>query len=145
MLRYAHTRAEALGVPVHFHLRSADDTNFPNDYFDLVVSHNMMHEISDRVRRRMMKETFRILRPGGIAIHQDVMVRYKDWSLFEQAERSWDQSFNNEPFWDTYGEADVPADMAAAGFGATNVKELNLVKIDGPGSWYAVVAVKPKT
>jgi len=142
MVRYAHARAEALGVPVNFHVRSAHDTKFPDNHFDLVVSHNMMHEISDRIRRGMLKETFRILKPGGIAIHQDVMVRYKNWSAFEQAERGWDQDFNNEPFWNVYGEADVLSE-AAREFGAANVKEIDLAKIDGPGAWYAVVAVKP--
>ena len=142
MLRYAHARAEALGYPVHFHLRSADDTKFDDSTFDLVVSHNIMHEISHEVRRGMLRETFRILKPGGIAIHQDVMIRYQGWDIFEQAERSWDLRFNTGPFWDLYGDGEILKDARAAGFAPGSVNEIDLQKISGPGAWYALVARK---
>ncbi|MCL6753034.1 methyltransferase domain-containing protein [Nostoc sp. CCCryo 231-06] len=35
MLRYAHARAESLGKRVHFSQQNAEQTNFPDESFDL--------------------------------------------------------------------------------------------------------------
>ncbi len=116
MLRYAHARAEALGVPVHFHQRDAADLGFEDGSFDLIVSHNAMHEMSRKTTAAMMRETRRLLAPGGIAVHQDVPLSFEGKSAFEIFESSWDQQFNNEPFWESYASLN-PADLLAeAGF-----------------------------
>ncbi len=86
MLRYAHARAESLGAAVHFHQRDAAATGFPDEYFDLIVSHNMMHEIPDSTRRGMLRETWRMLAPGGVAVHQDVPLQFKGLSEFQKFE-----------------------------------------------------------
>ena len=39
VLRYAHARAEALGKRVHFSQQNAEQTNFEEGSFDLIVSH----------------------------------------------------------------------------------------------------------
>ena len=61
MLRYAHARAESLGAAVHFHQMDSARTSFGSESFDLIVSHNMMHEISDASRRGMLRESWRLL------------------------------------------------------------------------------------
>ena len=94
MLRYAHARAESLGVAVHFHQMDAAATGFPDAYFDLIVSHNMMHEISDATRLGMLRETWRLLAPGGVAVHQDVPLRFAGLSEFQKFEMSWDTRNN---------------------------------------------------
>src|SRR5690606_108126 len=85
MLRYAHARAEPLGVRVHFHQMSATATKFDDASFDLVVSHNLMHEISGEVRRAVAKESLRLLAPGGICVHQDVDLLFRNTTLWQQA------------------------------------------------------------
>ena len=55
MLRYAHARAESLGVAVHFHQMDAANLSFENETFDLVLSHNLMHEIGAEKRRRLSR------------------------------------------------------------------------------------------
>jgi SAM-dependent methyltransferase len=143
MLRYAHARAEALGARVFFHQLDAAATDFPDGHFDLVVSHNLFHEISDDTRRGMLGETWRLLAPGGVALHQDVAIQNRTRSLFEQVERSWDVEFNNEPFWESYADADIVAEMREAGFAADACGEFPLPKISGPGHWFAIYGRKP--
>ena len=144
LLRYAHARAESLGVGVHFHQMDAASLDFANDSFDLVVSHNLMHEIGEEKRRRMIAESFRVVRPGGIVIHQDVAIRNQP-SLVHQVERDWDTHFNGEVHWNTYATADLRADMIAAGFSGDMVIEHDLAALQGFANnrWYAVSGRKP--
>ena len=143
MLRYAHTRAEALGAKVHFHQRDVAATRFPDGHFDLVVSHNMLHEISDRTRRDAMRETYRLLRPGGVCVHQDVPLRFEGLDEFTRFELSWDAMYNNEPYWEVYATADLRADLEAAGFPAGSIHVGHLPKREGSLPWYVGTARKP--
>ena len=72
VLRYAHARAEALGKRVHFSQQNAEQTNFADGSFDLIVSHILLHETSSKALRNIMKESYRLLAPGGMMIHQEV-------------------------------------------------------------------------
>lgn len=140
MLRYAGARAEALGARVLFHQMDAGATRFADGFFDLVVSHNLFHEVSDATRNATFRETFRLLAPGGICLHQDVAIQNATRTAFEQAERAWDVYFNDEPFWECYADARIGAELVTAGFTASTVREIDLPKINGPGFWYAAVA-----
>lgn len=142
MLRYAHARAESLGVAVHFHQMDAAQLSFDDDSFDLVVSHNLMHEIGAEKRRAMMREARRVARPGGIVVHQDVGIRGLP-TLVQRVERDWDSHFNGEAHWNVYLNDDFVADMKAAGFTEEEVVEHKLPAINGPNHWYAISARKP--
>ena len=142
MLRYAHARAESLGVPVHFHQMDASHTGFPDGHFDLIVSHNLFHEISSATRQRIAKESFRLLAPGGIVVHQDVDLLFRGKEHWEEAERAYDLNHNNEPFWLDYATCDFRSELIAAGFAAEDVAETRIPKLSGPGFWYAFTAVK---
>ena len=141
MLRYAHARAESIGVAVHFHQMDASSLSFADNSFDLVVSHNLLHEIGAEKRRAMFREAARVTRPGGVVIHQDVAIRSAP-TLVHQVERDWDTHFNGEVHWATYAQADLIADMTAAGFSADDVVEHDLPAIAGPNRWYAITARK---
>ena len=143
LLRYAHARAEALGVTVHFHQMDARALAFPDDFFDLVVSHNLMHEISQASLRQVFAESRRVLRPGGVTIHQDVPIRGSR-TPFEEYMDDWESRYNNEPFWREFAAADVRALLGQAGFPADGVHEAQLPKLDGSGTWYVVVAQEPE-
>lgn len=142
MLRYAHARAESMESAVHFHQMDARHTSFPDGHFDLIISHNMFHEMSGDSRRAVAAETLRLLAPGGIAVHQDVDLLFRGKTHWEEAERSYDLQFNNEPFWLEYATNDFCSELKAAGFEAGNVAETKIPKMAGPGSWYAFTAVK---
>lgn len=143
MLRYAHARAEALGAVVHFHQRDVAATGFPDGHFDLVVSHNLMHEIPDATRRAMFAESLRMLSPGGVCVHQDVPLRLANLTPFQQFELSWDQRHNNEPYWEAYGFADVRTEMLAAGFPEDTLYVGHLPQRSGSLPWFIAVGVKP--
>ncbi len=66
MVRYAHLRAVDIGSEVHFKQALAEATGYPDGYFDLVVSYILFHEVTADAARKIMAETGRILRPGGV-------------------------------------------------------------------------------
>jgi len=142
MLRYAHARAESIGVRVLFHQMSGAALRFPDASFDLVVSNNLLHEIGRESRRAMLREAHRVLAIGGVAIHQDVPIRFAP-TLVQQVERGWDERFNGEIFWNIYAGDDLVADMRAAGFAAACVNETRIEKISGAGGWYLLSGEKP--
>jgi SAM-dependent methyltransferase len=101
VLRYAHGRAESLGIPAHFSQQNAESTNFEDGSFDLVVSHILFHESSRRAVHNIVKECARLLRPGGVMLHVDVGRRLTAKDPFDQFIADWDTMNNNEPFWGT--------------------------------------------
>lgn len=68
-VRYAHGRAESLGVAAHFSQQDATATDFPDGHFDLVVSILLTHECPQPVIRALFKEAHRLLAPGGFTMH----------------------------------------------------------------------------
>ncbi len=142
MLRYAHARAEALGARVHFHQMDCAATTFTDDSFDLIVSHNLMHEISDATRKGMLRESWRLLAPGGVMVHQDVPLRYSELSPVQQFDFGWDTLNNNEPYWEVYATADLAADMAAVGIPADRSHVGSLTKKAGSLPWFVATAWK---
>lgn len=140
MLRYAHARAQSLGESVHFHQMDCASTRFPDAYFDLIVSHNLMHEISSSTRRGMLKESYRLLRAGGVCIHQDVPLRFAGLSEFKKFDMSWDTLNNNEPFWEVYANADLLPELLDAGFDSECTHVGSLPASTGSLPWFVACA-----
>jgi ubiquinone/menaquinone biosynthesis C-methylase UbiE len=72
MVRYAHYRAIKMGLDVNFRHGLAEATGFPDGYFDLVTDHLLFHEVSAEAAQKIVAETHRILRPGGVFSHHDL-------------------------------------------------------------------------
>jgi 2-polyprenyl-3-methyl-5-hydroxy-6-metoxy-1,4-benzoquinol methylase len=115
ILRYGHARAEELGVPVHFSQQNAEHTNFADGSFDLIVSHLLTHETSLSGYRNIMRECFRLLRPGGMMLHTET-----EWSTetdpYNQSILDWETHYNAEPFKTKLDTLAFPAEAAKAGF-----------------------------
>jgi ubiquinone/menaquinone biosynthesis C-methylase UbiE len=111
VLRYAHARAESLGKAVHFSQQNAEQTNFPDGHFDLVVSHILVHETSHKAMRRIMRECNRLLTPGGVVLHVETPP-YRQLDAYDAFMLDWDTLNNNEPYWSASHEID-PAEIAA--------------------------------
>jgi ubiquinone/menaquinone biosynthesis C-methylase UbiE len=95
VLRYAHARAESLGVPVHFSQQNAERTDYPDASFDLIVSHILIHETSLRAMPRIFGESRRLLAPGGLMLHMDIP---RGNTPFKQFMHDWESYNNNEGF-----------------------------------------------
>jgi SAM-dependent methyltransferase len=135
MLRYAHARAEVLGKRVHFSQQNAEHTNFPDESFDLVVSHILLHEIPPPVVRKVMQECYRLLAPGGMMLHVEAPL-YRHMDAYSQFMYDGETVNNNEPFWSAVRDLDLVALAAEAGFAADKVFE----KFVPNGAWKAKVA-----
>lgn len=119
MLRYAHGRSEAMGVPVHYTLANAGHTPFEDESFDLVVSTIMLHEIPQKLSRQVIAESHRLLRPGGVMVHNDLV----GWPTdpFQEFMAEWNAHHNNEVFERGSGTLDFRGACAAAGFDDADV------------------------
>jgi ubiquinone/menaquinone biosynthesis C-methylase UbiE len=121
LLRYAHARAESLGKRVHFSQQDAAATNFPDGHFDLITSSILFHETSAKALPAILRETWRLLAPGGIAVHGDLP---PFWAMdeFNQFMLDCETWYNNEPYWGAMREVDQVALSIKAGFAAENVE-----------------------
>lgn len=115
VLRYAHARAEAMGKKVHFSQQNAEETNYPDESFDLIVSHILLHECPPDALRRILRECHRLLKPGGMMIHAD-FPGYGGLDPLTQAMIDWDTYNNHEPFWGPMRDMDLVATAREAGF-----------------------------
>ena len=120
VLRYGHARAEALGERVHFSQQNCEETDFPDEKFDLIVSHIVLHELPPEALRRTFAECHRLLKSGGLMVHAD-FPGYEGVDHLSQSMIDWDTYNNHEPFWGPMRDMDLVAESAAAGFTTANV------------------------
>ncbi len=117
MVRYAHLRAVERDLDVHFAQRLAEDTKFPDGYFDLVVSYIMFHEVSPAGAQAIVNEAYRITRPGGVFYPIDFRLtnapRRSAYGLYRLW---WDHRWNNEVWTLKFRSAGLPDLIRAAGF-----------------------------
>jgi 2-polyprenyl-3-methyl-5-hydroxy-6-metoxy-1,4-benzoquinol methylase len=119
MLRYAHGRAESLGKKVHFLQANVAETRFKANTFDLIVSTIMLHEMPQKVSRQVIAECHRLLAPGGVMVHNDMV----GWPTdpFQEFMAEWNALHNNEVFERGSGTLDFAAACVAAGFSEASV------------------------
>jgi SAM-dependent methyltransferase len=117
MLRYGHARAQALGVKnVHFVQMDGAKTTFESGAFDWVQTTMFLHETAGNSIVDIMKEIYRLLRPGGLTLHIEQPQYTPEMDLYEQFIRDWDAYYNNEPFWSKMHDLEPIDLMAGVGF-----------------------------
>jgi len=114
-LRYAHARANVLGVSAHFHQMNAERTSFADGFFDLVVSRILLHETSHAALPNIFRECHRLLSPGGVMLHSDAP-QFDEMDAYQASLRDWDATCNNEPFMLTVYALPLEDLYATAGF-----------------------------
>ncbi|MDG2532155.1 class I SAM-dependent methyltransferase [Sphingomonas sp. HITSZ_GF] len=115
LLRYGHAIAEHEGVPVHFSQQNAEATDFPDGHFDLIVSSFFFHEIPVWATKKVLAECHRLLRPGGLMVHQELPA-HDLVDAWENYFWNWDTRNNNEPAYTAWRNQDPIALMEKAGF-----------------------------
>lgn len=118
-LRYAHARAESLGVPVHFSQQNAEHTAFEDQSFDLVISHIMLHETSRSALLRIFAECHRLLKPGGLMLHLEIP---RGKTVIENFLYNWESWNNNETFGQYMTHIDLADVARQAGFASDEVR-----------------------
>jgi len=118
-VRYGHARAEALGKPIHFHQMNGEQMNFADDSFDLVITFALFHETSRTALRNIMRECHRVLKHGGLGLHQE-LPRSFEMDPFDAFYMDWDAYYNNEPFYQASTSTDMKDVIVAAGFSTEN-------------------------
>lgn len=113
MLRYAHARAESMGIPAHFRQLNAEETDYPDESFDLIVSHIVLHETSTSALSNIFRECHRLLVPGGVMMHTDIPGADEPFDAFMM---EWETMNNNENFAGTFRETDLAAVATKVGF-----------------------------
>jgi ubiquinone/menaquinone biosynthesis C-methylase UbiE len=119
MLRYAAARAAALGQAIHFTQADATRTKFEDASFDLVTSTLLLHEMPRPAILALLRECHRLLRPGGVMAHHDLL-RWPE-EPFDAFMMAWTTRHNNEPYERASGTLKFPDDCVAAGFEAEDV------------------------
>lgn len=120
-LRYGHARAEALGRRIHFSQQDAERTRFPDNHFDIVASHAMIHETSTAALHNIFAESLRILKPGGLMVHNDG-TPFRDLTPLERVVPDWDTHFNAEPFISKMRASDLTEWAVEAGWRPDQVR-----------------------
>lgn len=114
MVRYGAARAAALGFKVHFSQQDATRTAFADASFDLVTSTLLLHEMPRAAILALLRECARLLRPGGVMVHHDLLRWPED--PFDSFMMSWTTRHNNEPYERASGTLDFARECEAAGF-----------------------------
>jgi len=117
LLRYAHARSEHLGKTVHYSQQNAEDMDFDDGCFDVILSSAVLHETNRPATQRIFDECFRLLRPGGVMLHLEVPARYADLGVWEQIRVDWESQVNNEPFIAGSARLDLAGMAGKSGFG----------------------------
>ena len=120
MVRYSHMRAVDMGVDVNFRHALAEETGFPDGYFDIVTSFILHHEVTEDATYKIIRESERILRPGGVYFPVDVYTNPGGSETFGTAMSRIGQwmtyRWNHERWWFDYQRADFFGEMRRVGF-----------------------------
>lgn len=144
LLRWAHANAEAQGVAIHFRQMDAAAMDYPDESFDLIVSHILGHEMTEEGLPAMVAECWRLLRPGGVAVHLDVPIQPGHIGLVDQVINDWQVQHNNERSWQLWAEADVPTYLREAGF-PEEARFHGPISQGGRDVWFVYGGRKPET
>jgi SAM-dependent methyltransferase len=119
-LRYAHGRAESLGLAVDYRQMDATALDYPDASFDVVFSSMFLHELTHKQLRAYLAEARRVLAPGGLFLTMELPPN-RILPAYDQFYLDWDCYHNNEPFYRAYRDQDPAVLLAEAGYGKDDI------------------------
>src|SRR6185503_12744265 len=87
MVEVAKRNAEQLGFSIEGRVADAESLPYPDDSFDLVVGHAVLHHIPDV--GLALREVLRVLRPGGRFVFAGEPTRYGDFVARRLSRLTW--------------------------------------------------------
>lgn len=138
-LTTAKTMGKARGRDFVMRHESGDATSFEDNYFDVVSSYALLHEVPDETSIGIINEAFRVLRPGGQMMMVDVPP-YREIEDFQFLIYDWETEGRVEPYWREAGLLDRSEVARQAGF--VDVEEYPLGETKFP---WILRATKPMT
>lgn len=125
-LELASRRSAARGIGIRYRQSNAADTGLEPGTFDLVTSTMLVHELPIPEIERVLRESYRLLAPGGLLRFLDFQRTgdpVRDLAMTEHGDR------NNEPYLPQMMDADLVEMATRAGF-----REVGWVAFDERGA-----------
>ncbi len=117
LIRYAHMRALQHDKDVQFKQALAEESGYPDEHFDAVLSYILFHEVPVKKMKEIIAEMFRILRPGGtFSIFEFPNNDKGQVSASHRFMIDYDSKNNNEPYSPGFVQSDFRGILEAAGF-----------------------------
>jgi ubiquinone/menaquinone biosynthesis C-methylase UbiE len=117
MIRFAHMRSVELGIETHYMHEVSEESNFPDNYFDVATNNLLYHEVPEKIGVGIIKESFRTLRPGGIFFPVDQYTENPpNMTAFGRFWGWRDYRWNEEVWRFEYENLDMEGEMRKAGF-----------------------------
>ena len=120
MIVIAEMKAQKAGLNIQWRHGNAEQTGFPNAFFDLVTASLLFHETPPTVSQSILRESFRLLTVGG-----QVIVLDGNQKTLRQTE--WLTDVFEEPYIKSYAAGNLDAWIGSAGFGAVQTEDIWLV------------------
>ena len=115
-LEEAQRRANERGLCWHLVQAAAEDTGLDGEQFDLVTSYAIFHELPTDAARRVLEETFRLLKPGGVTLVGDVKAYHVQDGYNRWKADFLNQVIGGDPYWREYADSDLAALATDVGF-----------------------------
>ena len=136
-LRYAHARAQSMGITAHFLQADATAVPLPDGSQDLVFSSMFLHELPADDVGAVFREAHRLLRPGGLMLHYELPPN-EALSAYDGFYLDWDGRYNAEPYYQSYRDLSPPALASDAGFAPEAYFQAAVPSL----GWYGEAAVR---
>jgi ubiquinone/menaquinone biosynthesis C-methylase UbiE len=120
ILKWSSLTAEERGLKIRFVQGDAANTGFPDNHFDLITAHLLLHEVPPEVGDQILHEAFRLLAPGGTLLILEAP-RYGVLPPELGFLEDFDTRGNGEAFWGPFLSRDLPSVLRGIGF--VDVKE----------------------
>jgi ubiquinone/menaquinone biosynthesis C-methylase UbiE len=108
-------------------VENAESLPWADETFDVVTSTYMFHELPRNARRNVVREMFRVLRPGGLVVIEDSAQPSESPELHGVL-RNFPQEFH-EPFYADYLEDDLGALLGEIGFDVRATEPVLVAKV----------------